>query len=379
MVKIKSEKNILFVANIHKHFTAFHLPYIKWFKENGYEVHVAANDGETRVPLADKQWDICIERNPLSRRNISAYKQLKYIIEKEKFCLVTSHTAMGGVLARLAGRSARKNEGLKMLYTAHGFHFFKGAPKLYWLKYYPIEKFLSRYTDAIITINQEDFDLVKSSGFKNKATFKIPGIGINTERLLRATEEEKQKFRKNSGYKKSDFILIYVAEYIPRKNHKFIIDALPELIKKIPEIKMLFAGRGRDMELTIEYAKSKGVDEYIDFLGFRKDIGNLIALSDIGISASKQEGLPMNIAELMFSGLPVVASEIRGHTDMIFQDKNGIHYPQNDKRAFIDAVAYLYEKPEKRKEMGEKAARSIQKFSLDNSLKAMVEIYKKFL
>jgi len=375
MTKLK----ILFVANIHKHFLAFHLPYIEWFQENGYEVHVAANDGSVVVPLVDKQWNICIERNPFSRNNIKAYRELKAIVEKEKYCLVTSHTAMGGVLARLASRKARKNFSLKVLYTAHGFHFFKGSPKSYWLLYYPMEKFLSRYTDAIITINQEDFELVQSRGFRNKATYKIPGIGFNTERLLEVNEVRKQDLRVKNGYNQSDFIVIYVAEYIPRKNHRFIIDAMPELIEKIPAIKVLFAGRGRDMELITEYAKSKGVFDYIDFLGFRNDIGNLLALSDIGISASKQEGLGLNLAEEMFSGLPVVASEDRGHKEMIIHGENGFLFPQNDNSAFIEAIIYLYENPEKRKEMGKYAAESIRKFSLENSLTEMVKIYKRYL
>ncbi len=379
MINVRPLRKILFVANIHKHFLAFHLPYIKWFKDNGFEVHVAANDDSVKVPMVDKQWNVCIERNPFNRNNIKAYRELKSIVEKEKYCLVTSHTAMGGVLARLACRKARKSFGLKVLYTAHGFHFFKGSPKSYWLLYYPMEKFLSRYSDAIITINQEDFELVKSHSFKNKATYKIPGIGFNADRLKKVNDTQKQDLRVNNGYKQSDFILIYVAEYIPRKNHRFIIDALPEIIKRIPEIKVLLAGRGRDMELTMEYAKSKSVDQYIEFLGFRNDIGNLIALSDVGISASKQEGLGLNLAEEMFSGLPVVASEDRGHKEMIVQGENGFIFPQNDSSAFIDAIIYLYKNPEIRKKMGEQAAKSIEKFCLENSLKEMVKIYKNFL
>lgn len=372
-------KKVLFVANIHKHFMAFHLPYIKWFKENGYEVHVAANDGSVVVPMADKQWNLCIERKPFKFNNFKAYKELKSIIEEEKFSLVTSHTPMGGVMARLAGRKTRNSNNLKMLYTAHGFYFAKGSPMLHWLLYYPMEKFLSRYTDAIITINQEDFEMVKSHGFKNKATFKIPGIGINTERLVIISEEQKKELRKNYGYNENEFIMIYIAEYIPRKNHKFILDTLPELLKTIPNLKLLFAGRGRDMNKTEEYAKSMGLANFVDFLGFRKDIGELIAISDIGISASKLEGLPLNLAEEMYSGLPVVATAVRGNKDIIIHADNGFIFTQNNKKAFIEAIVYLYNNPHKRKEMGKKAAESVQKYSIENSLKAMVGIYEKYL
>lgn len=373
-------KKVLFVATIHKHFMAFHVPYIKWFKEHGYEVHVAANDSkDVIVPFADKQIEICIERNPFDKNNIKAIRQLKDLIETEQYCLVTAHTAMGGVVARLAGKEARKKNGLKMLYTAHGFHFFKGSPKQYWIMYYPMEKYLSRYTDAIITINKEDYDLVKNHGFKNLHTFQIPGIGINTDRLFVADEEKKQELRKEYGYKPDEFLLIYIAEYIPRKNHKFLIDSIPELIKKVPDLKFMFAGRGKDMEQTIQYAKDLGVEKYIDFLGFRKDIGNLIAMSDVGVSASKQEGLGLNLAEEMFSGKPVVATVDRGHKEMVKQGENGFLYPQGNQEQFVEAVTFMYEHHERRIEMGRNAYESIQKFRLENSLAEMEKIYKVFL
>ena len=373
-------KKVLFFATIHKHFLAFHIPYIKWFKEHGYEVHVAANDSkDVEVPYADKQIEICVERNPFHKNNINAVKQLRELIETEQYCLITCHTAMGGMISRLAGKSARKKFGLKMLYTVHGFHFFKGSPKKYWMMYYPMEKFLSRYTDAIITINQEDYDMVMTHGFKNLYTYKIPGIGINTERLFVADREKQMKLREKYGYKPEDFLMIYIAEYIPRKNHKFLIDVLRELIKMVPTIKYLFAGRGMGMESTKAYAQELGVADHIDFLGVRKDIGNLIAISDVGMSASRQEGLGLNLAEEMFSARPVVATKDRGHIEMIVSGENGFIYPQGDANEFIKDVLYLYENVDARLNMGQKARDSIQKFRLDNSLKEMEKIYNNFL
>jgi len=135
-------KKVLFVATIHKHFQVFHIPYIKWFKDHGYEVHIAANNSiDADVPYIDKKHNICIERNPFNKNNIKAIKELKKLVEEEQYCLVTCHTAMGAVVARLACKDARKEFGLKLLYTAHGFHFFKGAPRKYWMMYYPMEKY----------------------------------------------------------------------------------------------------------------------------------------------------------------------------------------------------------------------------------------------
>lgn len=373
-------KKVLFVANIHKHFLAFHLPYIQWFKDQGCEIHVAAGgDPNVTVPIADRQFTIPIERSPFSCANIRACWELRTIIDREQYCLIHCHTAMGSVVARFAARKARTKGRLKVLYTAHGFHFFKGSPKRYWMIYYPIEKYLSRYTDAIITINQEDYDLVKTNGFHNQETYKIPGIGINTERLIITSPEIRQQLRQEYGYRPDELILIYIAEYIPRKNHKFIIDSLPELIKRVPKIKFLFAGRGRLLEPMQSYAHTLGVDEHIDFLGFRKDIGQLIALSDIGISASRQEGLGLNLAEEMYCGIPVVASEDRGHKELIIQNRNGILFPQMDREAFIGAVVALASDSVLRVRMSEFAKESMQRFVLKNALIEMTKIYQSYL
>lgn len=372
-------KKILFVANIQRHFVAFHLPYMKWLKEQGCEVHCAANGGEVRVPIVDKQFGICIQRSPFHLDNIKAYKELKDIIRRENYDLVHCHTAMGAVVARLASQSFRKHGNLKVLYTAHGFHFFKGSPFQYWFFYYPVEKYLSRFTDAIITINHEDYNLIKTHRFKNGKTFIIPGIGINTDRLFQQTIGLKKELRQQYGYKVDDMILIYIAEYIERKNHKFILDAMPYLVRKIPNIKVLFAGKGRLFEETKDYARKLQVQDYVDFLGFRKDIAQLIALSDIGISSSRQEGLPMNIAEELYVGLPVVVSEERGHKELVEQDVNGFIYPQMDRDSFIQAVVNLAENPVLRAKMSENAVRMIQKFTIENTLKVMANIYQLYL
>ena len=372
-------KKILFVANIQRHFIAFHLPYMKWLKEQGYEVHCAANGGDVKVPIVDKQFNICVQRSPFHLDNIKAYRQLKDIIKSERYDLVHCHTAMGSVIARLASRSFREQGTLKVLYTAHGFHFFKGAPFQYWFFYYPVEKYLSSFTDAIITINHEDYNLIKAHKFKNEKTFIIPGIGINIDRLFQQTIGLKNELRQQYGYKVDDIILIYVAEYIERKNHKFILDAMPDLIRKIPNIKILFAGKGKLFEQTQGYARELHIQDYIDFLGFRKDIAELIALSDIGISSSRQEGLPMNIAEELYTGLPVVVSEERGHKELVEHGVNGFIYPQMDQDSFVQAVVALAKDPVLRAKMSENARRMIQKFTIENTLKSMANIYQQYL
>lgn len=368
------------MANIHKHFLAFHLPYIQWFKEQGYEVHVAAGgDRSVVVPNANKMFYLSLERHPFKVANIKAYKELRHIIEAEDYCLVHCHTAMGSVVARLAARRERAKGHLKVLYTAHGFHFFKGGPKQYWLMYYPMERYLSRYTDAIITINQEDYELVRTRGFRNRDTYKIPGIGINTERLIVTDEETRHSLRREYGYDENTFILIYIAEYIERKNHRFILESLPEIVKAFPNVKVLFAGRGVLMEQMKALTSTLHVERYVDFLGFRKDIGQLIALSDVGISSSRQEGLGLNVAEEMYAGLPVVASEDRGHKELVDNGRNGFIFKQGDTIGFVSQVLQLAKNPDMRMRFGKSAKEKMQRFTLENALKEMVRIYEKYL
>lgn len=368
-------KKILFVASIHKHFLAFHLPYINWLKDNGCIVHVAAN-GTDKVPNVDKQWNVCIERNPFSLNNIKAVNCLKKIIEENSYDLVHCHTAMGAVVARLAARENRNRGITKVLYTAHGFHFFKGSPKRYWLMYYPMEKFLLKYTDGIITINNEDYNLVNSHNFKNRDLYLTHGVGINTERLSYITG--KTILKKGLGYNENTLIFIYIAEHISRKNHKFIIDVAAKLKNHIQDFKILFAGRGVLFDSNKKYAERKGVSDCVDFLGFRRDIGNLLNISDIGLSASHQEGLPVSVMEEFYTRIPVVATKIRGHVDLIKDGVTGYLYEDGDINGCIDSIIKLLDKNH-RKIVGNKAYDYIQDFRLDRVVIEMAEIYSKQL
>lgn len=375
---MNKKKKILFTASIMAHFRAFHLPYFKWFKENGFEVHAAAKwtgESEKELTFCDKTIEIAFERSPYSIKNIKAYKQLKQLIKEGDYDIIHCHTPMASIITRLASSEARK-KGTKILYTAHGFHFYKGASLINWILYFPMEKLFSKFADVIITINQEDFNAIKDYNFKCSHSFKVPGVGVNTERLLVPSKEIKESIRNEYGYQLNEYILIYIAELIERKNHKFIIDSISILENDIPNIKVIFVGDGKLLNKLQKYAIEKKVDSKIDFLGYRKDVGKLIALSDVGISTSLQEGLGLNVAEYMFGGLPVIVSEDRGHFEMVIHGRNGYLYPQNDIQKFLQYIKELKENIDLRKRMGEEARESIQRFSIENALKEHIKIYK---
>ncbi len=369
-------KKVLFVASVTEHLDAFHIPYMQWFKDQGYEVHASArNDLDKNLPVCDKFFEIPFCRSPFSRKNINVYKQLKELLYKEKYDIVHCHTPMASALCRLAAKGLRKT-GLKVIYTAHGYHFFKGAPITGWMIYYPVEKFLSRYTDIIITINNEDYHNTLTRGFKCKKAYLVPGIGVDTSKVVKATPLIKHNLRQEYGYNDNDFILFYAAEFIPRKNHELIIRQVPNLIKQIPNLKVVFAGRGDTLEESIKLAKELNVVDFIDFLGFRKDVNRLVAMADVGVSSSKQEGLGITVAEDMFAGLPVVVSIDRGHKEMVNDGGNGYFFNLKNPDTFCEKIIKLYRNPELIREMGRNAAISIQKFSLGNALKAHADIYR---
>lgn len=368
---------VLFVASIAKHILAFHLPFMQWFQENGYEVHVAA-EGDENIPFCDHLHRVPFVRSPFSIAHFRALRSLKVIIDQGHYNIIHCHTPMASVLTRIAAARAR-TKGTKVLYTSHGFHFFKGSSLINWLFYYPVEWLLSEKTDAIITINQEDYNLVVEKGFRNKATHRIYGIGVNGSRFIPVDVEKKQLLRKQNQLQKDDFVLVYVAEFIRRKNHQFVIKAAKKLHEKIPNLKILLAGRGVLRKRMEAMVKELGIEDTVIFLGFRKDIQNVISMADIGISASRQEGLGLNLIEEALLGLPLVATEDRGHKEIIDHDSNGFLFAQGDEDTFVRQIEQLYLNEDLRFAMGKNARGSAQKFLLKNTLNDLSVIYRKYM
>lgn len=368
-------KKVLFTATVDSHILAFHIPFLKYFKEKGYEVHVATN-GDEEIPYCDKKIKISFERSPFKLNNLKAISQLKKVVNKEKYDIIHTHTPMGSVVTRLASKQARKKYNTRVIYTAHGFHFFKGAPKKNWLLFYPVEKYLSKYTDTLITINKEDYELAKNKFKKCKDVQYVPGVGIDENKFnIKMTLKEKQELRKSIGLSKDDFVLIYVARMDKNKNQGFLIEVMKELVPNYPNIHLLLVGPDELNGIYQEQAKE--VDRNVHFLGFRKDIAKLMKISDIAVSSSLREGLPVNIMEAMFSELPVVATDARGVRDLIENKKNGYIVEPNNMDEFIWYISQLYDKKELREKLSKNNIKKIEDYKLEKIIKQMGKIYKK--
>ena len=371
---MKKRKLLLVATVVKMHVNVFHIPCLEMFQEQGWETWVCSrndydNPEECVIPHCDHYLDVPFERNPLKPGNIRAYRMLRQIIEKEQFDLIYCHTPVGAMLARLASISVRKKV-TKVIYMAHGFHFYNGAPLLNWMIYYPVERFLSRFTDGLITINGEDYQRAKK--FHAKQTILIPGVGINLEKFQQKEPSQNQLREKNKIFEQT-IILISVGELSKRKNHMTVIEALGQL--KEQDIVYLICGEGPMKKELQNKAKELGIRHKVKLVGFRNDIPKLHKIADIFVFPSLQEGLPVALMEAMASGLPIVASRIRGNEDLIQNNRGGYLVRAENPTEYAEAIKQMIENPEKRNEMKEQNLEVIKGYSQNIVLSRMKEFF----
>lgn len=368
-------KKVLFTATVDSHIENFHIPYLKYFKEQGYEVHVATN-GDDEIPYCDKKIKISFERSPFKLNNLKAIKQLKKVIMEEKYDIIHTHTPMGSVVTRLAAAKARKKYHTRVIYTAHGFHFYKGAPKKFWLLFYPVEKVLSKITDTLITINNEDYELAKNK-FWCKDVQYVPGVGIDENKFnIKMTKKEKSDLRESLGLKESDFVMIYPAEISERKRHIWLINTLSSIMTEHKNIHLLLPGKDSLNGECNKLVDDLKLSNQVHFLGFRKDIPKLMRISNLALSSARQEGLPVNIMEAMYVGLPIVASDCRGNRDLVINKKNGYLIDLEDSTNYVNSILRVYKNDNDINSFKSNSQKIIKSYMLDRVMIDMVKIYK---
>lgn len=372
-------KKVLFVATVVKtHIMQFHLPYLKMFREAGWETAVASrndyeNPADCVIPYCDRFYDIPFERLPWKPKNLTAYRMLKKIIDSEHYDIIHCHTPVGALIARLAARDARK-QGTRVIYTAHGFHFFTGAPLQNWLLFYPPERLLAPVTDVLITINREDYARAKKRLPAKRIEY-VPGVGIPTEKFRNLTLDVPAK-RQSLGFSDEDFLMLTVAEMTANKNHITVLRALAAL-KDRPEfakIHYLIVGRGEMWPSLEESAKEMGISDHVHFLGYRSDAPELYRSCDLFAFMSFREGLSVALMEAMSSGMPIVCTKIRGNTDLIEDGISGL-FCENTPEALSKTVLRLYADPAYRKRLGQAAQARAELFDEKTVHEQMKKIY----
>ncbi|MGI6140549.1 MAG: glycosyltransferase [Caldicoprobacterales bacterium] len=330
-------KKVLITATEQSHIAQFHKPLIKMLKKNGFEVHVAAKNNLSdkdglQLPEPDKVFDIPFERSPLNIKNI------------------------------------------KVFYTPHGFHFYKGAPISNWLFYYPVEKWLACYTDKIITITQEDFSLA-SAKFASKI-YHIHGVGVNTDKYYPVSKSFKVKLRQELGYSDEQFILLCVGELNKNKNQSTVLRAVAQAITSIPQIKLLLAGNGPMEQKLKKLTDSLGLADVVDFLGYRTNLEKYLNICDVSVSASLREGLPLNVMEAMLCEKPVIASSNRGHKELVKDGITGYLLASDDNRGFCSRILELYKNEGLRNKLGRSGRHAVRPFTEERVIDELKLVYE---
>lgn len=347
---------------------------IKELLDDGHTVDIACNDRESAVPDCYKEWGCRVHsltcmRTPFAKGNLKAIRTIRQLVKTEKYDIVHCHTPVAAICTRLACRRER-HRGLRVYYTAHGFHFYSGAPFKNWLLYYPAEWICSWWTDVLITINQEDYRRAKEKLHAKKTTY-VQGVGIDLEKFQPDAASAEKK-REELGLEKTDVMMLSVGELSQRKNHAVVIRALHDL--KDLHVKYFICGTGALQENLSSLIKELQLEKQVVLLGYRTDISELLHATEIFILPSLQEGLPVALMEAMASGLPCIASRIRGNIDLITDESCLADVENVDewKQALEEMIAHLQngENP-----YGEENRKRVKKFGVDYVNGEMKKIY----
>lgn len=375
-------KKMLMLASVASMIDQFNIPNIEILQQQGYEVHVACNFekgstcsaeriSELKKKLASMNatcFQIDFSRNVFKVNEvIKAYKQVKELCVCEKYQFIHCHSPIGGVIGRMVGHAMH----IKVIYTAHGFHFFKGAPFTNWLIYYPIEKWLSRYTDILITINQEDYERAKKR-FKAKRVFKIPGIGLNTKNIF-DKKVDRNEIRKQIQVPQEAFMIISVGELNTNKNQEVIIKALKEIRDK--DIYYVLCGIGSKKEYLEKLCRELGIEDNVKFLGFRNDVIDLCKAADVFAFPSLREGLGMAALEGMATGLPLITSNIHGINDYSIDGISGYKCSRRNVKDYVRAIRNIKANEKLKEQMKENNLFIVKKFDSSKTNGIMKKIY----
>lgn len=325
---------ILYVATVSNTINAFLIPHIKFLIEKGHQVDIACSINQELkdelMRLNVKVFNIPFSRKPYNFINLKAYTSLKKVITENGYEIIHSHTPIASFICRLI---TRRSKSIKRIYTAHGFHFYKGAPIINWIIYYPIEKYLSKYTDVLITINKEDYERA-SKKMQAKKTVLINGVGIDFKKITQSLDIDQKKTELH--ILPNTFVILSVGELNKNKNHQLIIKALHKITNE--DFIYLIVGEGPLKSKLKKLISKKNLQSKVRLLGYRFDVNEIYKISDLFIMPSKREGLPVAVLEALSNSLKIIASNIRGNKDILEEYEQGILVDKLDIESFYNVL-----------------------------------------
>ena len=366
---------LLVVTTVPITIRSFLLPFIKHFRKLGWQVDGMAQGisaDKDCVEACDRIYDIQWSRNVFDPRNLLAgISKVKEVVAKENYDLVHVHTPIAAFVTRYALRSNCN----KVIYTAHGFHFYQGGSVVKNAIFLNLEKLAGKWTDYLIVINQEDEAAAKKHNFlPAEKIYYTPGIGVDTDYYFsgKVALEDINKVKQELQLLDSDILLLSIAEFTPRKRHQDLLNALAKAAN--PNIHLALAGDGKIKPAMEELAKQLGIDKQVHFLGYRKDIPTLIQAADAVLLVSQQEGLPRSIMEAMCLNTPVIGTNIRGTRDLL-QDGCGLLVELGDTDALAKAIIQVVEDSENLAAMAEKAKIRMKDYAIEQIIRQHENIY----
>ncbi len=370
---------VLFVATVATHIRAFHLPFIKMLQEQGHQVEVACC---LDVPLASPLpgvampvWGIPFARSPYSPKNTSAYLKIRRLLRERDYDLIHVNTPAAAFLTRLAGRNLKT----PVLYMAHGFHFYEGAPLLYRLLYYNMERLASRWTAGLIVLNREDLLAAGRFGLiEGENLFLVHGVGVDPDYYCPEPPGQAQ-IDTGGGIPEDAPVAVCVAEFTPNKNHALLLAAWKMVAAKTPAARLLLVGRGEMEEALKRRVSEDGLSGSVRFLGYRTDVPRLLNRADVFVLASQREGLPRVVMEAMACARPVVATNVRGSRDLVRDGESGLLVPLGRPEPLAEALLRLIGDRALARRMGAAGREMAQEYALPRVLAEMDDIYRRFL
>lgn len=384
-------KKILILTTVSGFVYKFEMENVKILQEKGYEVHYAANENLPRY-LFDEQMkqksgiifhNICIEKSPLKyRENVKALNQIMDIIWREQIQVLHCHTPLGGVLGRMAGKRCEKQGlPLKIIYTAHGFHFYQGAPQLTAVIYRMVETYLAKYTDILVTINREDYENARKFQLRPSGSVcLIPGAGLDMEQYVPVTEKQYQNCREKLGIAENQLFLLSVGEVNENKNHRVVIESLRQLREQgwdISHFKYGICGDGTERKALEQLVRNYHLEKWITFYDYQKDVRPFLWAADVFLFPSRREGLGMAALEALSAGVPVIAADNRGTREYMQHGKNGFVCKWNDSNSYIRYIEKIQQMSlEERKRMKSFCRKSVEKFQKKYTCEIMQQVYE---
>ena len=354
-------------------------PHVRSLAGNGYEVEIACSEVLNR--MAEVREDLGkyarihllhLKRSPVAVSNIRGYREVKKIIQNGHYDLIWTNEPVMGVATRLAARKARK-QGTKVMYMVHGFHFYKGAPLLNWLLFYPIERLMASKADCICTINREDY--ARAQQMHTIRTAYIHGVGIDTDRLKPG--DHPTDLRNELHLPQDAFLVLSVGELNENKNQQIVIRALARL--EDPNVHYVLCGKGDQLENLRTLAGELNIADRIHFLGYRKDIADICRQCNVFALPSRREGLPFAAMEAMYCGLPLVNSGIRGLVDITEDGVSGYVCGTEDAVQYAESIRKLKDNPDLRMQMGNNNRKTVEAFTVEQTKQEILQLIGELL